>query len=75
MQYNEQAMRKAMQLAQSQQGKQLLNLLQANHAETLNQAMTQTSQGNYAQAQQILSKLLQDPEAKKLLSQLGGSHE
>lgn len=75
MQYNEQAVQRAMQMAQSQQGKQLLNLLQANHADTLNQAMTQASHGDYTQAQQILSKLLQDPEAKKLLSQLGGSHE
>ena len=75
MQYNEQAMRKAMHMAQSPQGQQLFQMLQSNHSELLQQAMTQASQGDYTQAQQILSRLMQDPEAKKLLNQLGGKHE
>ena len=75
MQYNEQAMRKAMQMAQSPQGQQLFQMLQTNHSELLQQAMTQASQGDYTRAQQILSRLMQDPETKKLLNQLGGKHE
>ena len=75
MQYNEQAVQKAMRLAQSTQGQQLLNMLKANHSDTLNQAMAQASRGDYNQAQQILTKLLSDPEARKLLSQLETGHE
>ena len=72
MQYNEQAMKKAMELAQSEQGQQLFHMLKANHADSLNQAMNHAAKGDYSQAQQILSQLLSDPEAKKLLNQLGG---
>ena len=75
MQYNEKAVEKAMHLAQSAQGQQLMNMLNDNHAELLNQAMGKASQGDYAQVQQILSKLLADPEARRLLNQLGGRHE
>ena len=75
MQYNEQAIQKAKQMAQSPQGQQLFRMLQSNHSELLNQAMNQASQGDYAQAQQILTKLLQDPETRNLLNQLGGKHE
>lgn len=72
LQYNEQAMQKAMELAKSSQGQQLLNMLQKNHGQILNQAMTQASQGDYAKAQKILSKLLSDPDTRQLLNQLGG---
>ena len=75
MQYNEQAIQKAKQMAQSPQGQQLFQMLQSNHGELLNQAMNQAAQGDYTQAQQILTKLMQDPEARKLLNQLGGKHE
>ena len=75
MQYNEQAIQKAKQMAQSPQGQQLFQMLQSNHADLLSQAMNQASRGDYAQAQQILTQLMQDPEAQKLLNQLGGKHE
>ena len=75
MQYNEQAVQKAMKLAQSVQGQQLLNMLKTNHSDLLNQAMTQASRGDYTQAQQALAKLFSDPEARKLLSQLGAGHD
>jgi len=72
MQSNEQAMQQAMRLARSAQGQQLLNLLQEKNADALRQAANCASQGDYAQAQKVLSKLLADPEAQKLLSALGG---
>lgn len=72
MQSNEQAMQKAMRMAKSAQGQQLLNMLQQNHGDALNQAVSQAAKGDYTQAQQILSKVLADPEAQKLLKQFGG---
>lgn len=69
---NEQAIRKAMEFARSEQGKQLLQLLQNSHSDTLNQAMQYANRGDYAAAQQILSKLLSDPQAKNLMNNPGG---
>ena len=71
MDSKDQAMEKAMQLARSAQGQQLISMLQKNHSTVLNQAMKQASQGDYAQAQKLLSTLLSDPEAQKLINQLG----
>lgn len=71
MDSKDQAMEKAMQLARSPQGQQLISMLQKNHSAVLNQAMKQASQGDYAQAQKLLSTLLSDPEAQKLINQLG----
>jgi len=72
MQSNEQAMQKAMRMAKSGQGQQLLKMLQQNHGDTLSQAMHQAAKGDYAQAQQLLTKIFTDPEAQKLLKQFGG---
>ena len=72
MQSNEQAMQKAMRLAHSSQGQELWNQLQKNHADTLSQAVNQASRGDYKAVKQILSSLLSDPEAQKLLKELGG---
>ena len=71
MDNKDQAMQKAMQVAQSLQGQQLIHLLQKDHPDIVQQAMEQASQGNYAQVQKLLSTLLSDPEAQKLLNQLG----
>jgi len=71
MQNNEQDIQKAMRLAQSPAGQQLLNMLQKNNADIMNQVMKTVAKGDYTQAQQILSALLADPEAQKLLNQMG----
>jgi putative lipoic acid-binding regulatory protein len=71
MDNKDQAMQKAMQVAQSLQGQQLIHLLQKGHPDIVQQAMKQASQGNYAQVEKLLSTLLSDPEAQKLLNQLG----
>ena len=63
---------KLMQLARSQAGQLLIALLQQNGGEALQNALTKASAGDYSQAQQTLSQLLEDPQAKQLLSQLGG---
>lgn len=60
-----------MKMAQSPAGQQLLCLLQQKGGAELQQAMTKASAGDYEQAKQMLSSLLQDPDAKKLMDTLG----
>lgn len=61
-----------MRLAKSPAGQQLLAMLQRTGGNQLQQAATLASEGNYTQAQQLLSSLLSDPEAQALLSKLRG---
>lgn len=64
---------RAYQLAQSETGKQLLALLQQTGGQELQAAIAQVKAGNVSQAQKTLSALLESPEAKRLLAQLGGN--
>ena len=59
-------------LAQSPAGQQLIAMLQQGDKQTLQQAVSQAQAGNYTQATQTLSALLSSPEAKKLMTELGG---
>lgn len=74
MEHNAQALEKAMRLARSAQGQQLLSMLQNKHNDVLTDAMQYASSGDYSKAQQALSRLLSDPEAQNLLRQLGDNH-
>lgn len=74
MQNNQEAIQEAMRLAKSPAGQQLLQLLQKNGADELRQALSSYTSGDYAQAKQAISALLDTPDARKLLSQLGGSN-
>ena len=65
------SMQEAMRLASTPAGQQLLALLQKNNGPELQSAMNQAAAGNYEQAKRALSSLLSDPEARKLLEQLG----
>lgn len=65
-------MQEAMKMAQSPAGQQLIKLLQQNGGDTLRSAMEQAAAGDYSKAQQALSILMQNPEAKKLFEQMGG---
>lgn len=67
----DQAMQEALRLAQSPAGQQLLALLQQKGGSGLQQAVERAAAGDYTQAKQALSALLNDPEAKKILEQLG----
>ena len=71
MQNNPDAIRQAKEMARSESGQQLLRMLQNQSSQELNQAMKQASTGDYAAAKAILAKLMQDPQAKKLMEQLG----
>ena len=66
-----QAIQEAMRLAGTPAGQQLLNLLQKNGGDELQQAMAKAAAGDYKQAKKALSALLDDPEVKKLMQQLG----
>lgn len=62
----------AKRLAQSPAGQQLIALLKQRDSGQIDTAMQKAADGDYAQASQILSRLLSDPQAMQLLSQLGG---
>ena len=65
-------MRKAMELAGSPAGRQLLELLQAQNGPQLQKAMSMAAEGDHLSAKQSLSKLLEDPQIQDLLKQLEG---
>ena len=65
------SMHEAMRLAKSDAGQQLMAMLQAQNSDSLKQAMSQASRGDYSQLKQTLAPMLASPEVQKLLSQLG----
>ena len=67
------SMQELMQLANSPAGKQLLALLQQSDPSVLRTAMTQAAQGQYAQAKDLLTPLVESEQARSLLQQLGGN--
>ena len=73
MQKNSQdfSMQEALRLAKSPAGQQLLAMLQRADAEKIRQVMDQASAGDINQAKKSISALLDTPEAKALLAQLG----
>ena len=74
MESNPDMIREAMRMAQSEEGQQLLKLLQQSGGPQLNQAMRSAAEGNYDSAKHILKSLLQDPKTRELLQKMGGNH-
>lgn len=74
MEHNQDAIREAMRMANSPAGQQLLQLLQQQNAQGLQNAMDSAAGGDYSGAKKMLAQLLNDPQAKKLLEQMGGIH-
>lgn len=68
---NQNPMQEAMKIAATPAGQELIKLLQQNGGDELRQAMAKASAGDYTQAKQAITSLLNSPEAKKLLEQLG----
>ena len=62
----------AKHLAQSSAGQQLLDIIRRSDSNQLQQAAALATEGNTDQAKMLLSELLNDPQVKLLLSQLGG---
>lgn len=61
-----------LRIARSPAGQKLLALLQQSGGSQLETAMEKAARGDFTQAKQELSVLLDSPEAKKLLGELGG---
>ena len=74
MQYNEHAIQEAMRIAKSSAGQQLLQKLQNSNQNALNKAMQSAAEGNMEQAKTIINDLLNDPQSKALLKELGESN-
>lgn len=66
------SMQEAMRLAQSPAGQQLIALLQQQNSAQLQNAIHAAAAGDYQNAKNALSSLLNTPEAQELLQQLGG---
>lgn len=65
------SMQDAMRLAQSPAGRQLYALLQQSNSADLQTVINSATSGDYRKAQTLLSAMLDSPEAKALLQQLG----
>ena len=76
MQKNSQnfSMQEALRLANSDAGQRLLAILKESDSAQMHQAMDQVSAGNYEDAKKALSSLMQSPEVRALLKELGDSH-
>lgn len=74
MQNNQDAIREALRMAQSPAGQQLMRMLQQSGGENLENAMNRAAAGDYGDAKKVLNQLLADPQARKLLEQMGGNH-
>ena len=74
MQNNQEAIRKAMEIARTAEGQQLMKLLQSTGGAELQAAMDLAAAGDYTAAKQALSGILSNPEARRLLQQMGGNY-
>ena len=70
----ERALKDAKRLAGTAQGQQLAALLQQLGGTDLHQAINRAASGDFAAAQAALTKLMENPQARKILQQLGGKH-
>ncbi len=65
------SVQEAMKLAKSDAGKQLIAFLQQQSGKDIQNAMAQASAGNMDAAKQALSGILENPQARAMLQQLG----
>lgn len=65
------SIQEAMKLASSPSGQELIAALRQNDMGQIQKAAELASAGDYSQAQQLLSNLLQDPKIQSLLTKLG----
>ena len=72
MQENSNNFSEAMRLAESPAGKLLLERLRQQGGSSLEDAIGNAASGDYRGLQSMLRTLLSDPEAQRLLRQLGG---
>lgn len=70
MEKQDKTIQEALRLANTEAGQQLISMLQKSSGSQIQAAMDQAAAGDLTQAKQLISALLQDPKAKKLLEQL-----
>ena len=62
-----------MKIANSPAGQELISLVQKNRDEHFDRAMQQAQDGDYSQAQAMLSQILSTLEARDLIKKLRGN--
>lgn len=67
------SMEDAKRLAQSDAGRKLYSALQQSHSQQLQSAMEQATAGNYSAVQETITQMMNTPEVKAFLQQMGGS--
>lgn len=70
--FSGEAIQQAMKMAESAAGQQFIKLLQLHGGQDLRSAMEQAAEGDYTNAQKMISTLMQNPETRKLMEQMGG---
>ena len=65
------SMQEVLQMAASPAGQQLIAMLRKQSDSEFQAAMSSAAAGDYTQAKQAIEKLMTDPQAQKLLKQLG----
>ena len=65
------SMQEVLRMAASPAGQQLIAMLRKQSDSEFQAAMTSAAAGDYTQAKQAIEKLMTDPQAQKLLNQLG----
>lgn len=65
------SMQEVLRMAASPAGQQLIAMLRKQSDSEFQAAMTSAAAGDYTQAKQAIEKLMADPQAQKLLKQLG----
>lgn len=70
MQNYDHAIEKARHLAQTPEGKQLIEALRQMGGSDLEHAVGSAASGDFSKVQQQLTQLLQDPQARKLLESM-----
>ena len=68
------SMQDMMRLAGTPAGQELLNYLHQKNEKQLQMAIAYAVSGNMDRAKELLSQMIADPQAQKLVQQLGGSH-
>ena len=69
---NQPSMQEMLRMAASPAGKQLIALMQQKGGEDLQKAMKLAATGDYMQVKKAMESVLSDPQAQKLLKELGG---
>lgn len=68
---NHVSMQEVLRMAASPAGQQLIAMLRKQSDSDFQAAMSSAASGDYTQAKQAIEKLMADPQALKLLKQLG----